>query len=146
MNRDEFKDILASAIHSVLQEGEKAFGRQIEMGDCLFVAHHLREYLRGLDFDASGYHGKLGPYPHWFVVCEAEVDGADEVFVIDPLGKAYYPDYDLSGDPKDADMDQEYEVFKDILDLGIDHSRFGLDEKYRAEQIPRLRKHRGLDS
>lgn len=133
MKREEFNDILIALWSEVDREAERIFGGKAEMGDCLFVARLMRDGLRDMGLDATGYHGKLGVYPHWFVVAEVEVDNADEAFVVDPLGKAYYPECKVSGDPKDEHLDAEYHALQKMIGLGVDIRRYGLDMEYQKE-------------
>ena len=133
MTREDFNDILRAIWLDVDKEAEHILGSKAEMGDCLFVARSMRDGLRDMGFDAVGYHGKRGSYPHWFVVAEVEVDNADEAFVVDPLGKVYYPECKVSGDPKDDHMDAEYQALQKMIGLGVDIRRYGLDMEYQKE-------------
>lgn len=139
MTREDFNDILLSLWSEIDREAERILGSKAQMGDCLFVARLMRDGLRNMGFEAVGYHGKRGSYPHWFVVAEVEVDNADEAFVIDPLGKSYYPECEVSGNPMDEHLDAEFEALEKVIKLGIDVRRYGLDMGYQKECAKLLR-------
>lgn len=119
------------SLYMDIQSGfEREFGRKDEMGDCLLVAVRLRDGLRDAGFEAVGGHGKLGPYPHWYVICEG--------VALDPLGRSFYPEYRVEGCEQDAAMDAEHEALQKLLRAGVDVKRYGLDIGYQKEVREKL--------